>query len=194
VRAHVLGYTLLALLGPGAARRSCLTLHANLFSPETSEVGVTKSQKTLFRASLFALFVVCSTGCAKSNTVQLGNDNSNSGENALGKYRDRGVPLSPGPANISTPVQSRPSGQNNVESIGKEMILEQIAPRLSRSTHDLPVTRGPHGETLVDLQGRFSHVTLAKRTPDGRITTTCVNTVEAANAWLSSQSPSGDKP
>jgi hypothetical protein len=143
-------------------------------------------------AGLFTVFIACSTSCAKSNTVQLGNDNSNTSSAINGKTAHSNV-STPGTTNISADVQSRPSGHNTVGSIGKEMMLEQLAPRLSRSTRDLTVTRGPHGEVLVDLQGRFSHVTLAKRTSDGRIKSTCVNTIEAANAWLSSESASRDK-
>lgn len=68
----------------------------------------------------------------------------------------------------------------------KKEILARIAPRLSRSTADLPVTYGADGHVRIGLKGRFSHVSLAKRMPDGTIRYTCVDNIKSAKAWFSS--------
>jgi hypothetical protein len=80
--------------------------------------------------------------------------------------------------------------EDHARSTTKEEILAQIAPRLSRSGADLPVKYGSDGHVSIDLKGRFSHVSLAKKMPDGTIRHTCVNNIKAAKAWLSS----GERP
>lgn len=75
---------------------------------------------------------------------------------------------------------------NHNRSTTEEEILARIAPRLSRSTADLPVTHGADGHVRIDLKRRFSHVSLAKRMPDGTIRHTCVDNIKSAKAWLSS--------
>jgi len=84
----------------------------------------------------------------------------------------------------------QPIGAKHDRSTTEEEILARIAPRLSRSTADLPVTYGTDGHIRIDLKGRFSHVSLAKRMPDGTIRHTCVDNIKSAKAWLSS----GERP
>ena len=43
------------------------------------------------------------------------------------------------------------------------------------------------GTVSVDLQGRFQNVTMAKRNDDGTVSSACVDTPEAAGAFLSSR-------
>ena len=43
------------------------------------------------------------------------------------------------------------------------------------------------GTVSVDLQGRFQNVTLAKRNDDGTVSAACVDTPEAAGAFLNSR-------
>lgn len=71
------------------------------------------------------------------------------------------------------------------DSIAKDEFLARIAPRLSRSSVGLPVRYGSNGQMLIDLKGRFSHVSLAKKAPNGTIRHTCVDSVKGAKAWLS---------
>ncbi len=76
--------------------------------------------------------------------------------------------------------------ENRDHSTTKEEILARIAPRLSRSSADLPVTYGSDGQMVIHLKGRFSHVALAKKMPDGTIRQTCVDNIKSARAFLSS--------
>jgi hypothetical protein len=80
--------------------------------------------------------------------------------------------------------------EDSTQSTTKDEILARIAPRLSRSGADLPVKYGSDGHLSIDLKGRFSHVSLAKKMPDGTIRHTCVDNIKAAKAWLSS----GERP
>jgi hypothetical protein len=54
----------------------------------------------------------------------------------------------------------------------------------NKSTDGLVEVQHPDGSVSVDLQGRFRDVVIAKRNNDGSISTACVDTPEAASAFL----------
>jgi hypothetical protein len=62
----------------------------------------------------------------------------------------------------------------------------QIADALegNKSTDGLVETRHEDGTVSVDLRGRFQNVTVAKRNEDGSVTSSCVDTPEAARSFL----------
>ena len=47
------------------------------------------------------------------------------------------------------------------------------------------------GSVAVDLQGRFQNVTLARRNDDGTVSASCVDTPEAAAAFLAGADKAG---
>jgi len=54
----------------------------------------------------------------------------------------------------------------------------------NKSTEGLVEVKHEDGAVSMDLQGRFENVTLARKNDDGTITTACVDTPEAAAAFL----------
>jgi hypothetical protein len=66
---------------------------------------------------------------------------------------------------------------------------QEIADQLegNKATEGLVEEKHEDGTVTVDLQGRFQNVTLAKRNEDGTVTAACVDTPEAAGAFLRSQ-------
>ena len=65
---------------------------------------------------------------------------------------------------------------------------QQLAEQLegNKATEGLVQEKHEDGTVSVDLQGRFQNVTLAKRNDDGTISASCVDTPEAAGAFLNS--------
>ncbi|MBN1652609.1 MAG: hypothetical protein JXA30_02415 [Deltaproteobacteria bacterium] len=110
---------------------------------------------------------------AKSHTIGAGEPSLK-----LSRTRDDGS---------TTPALSRSS---DGEKLCEKEVLVELAPRLSRSTSDLPVRYLPEGQALIDLKGRFSHVLLTRIMPDGSLRSTCVDTIEGVKAWLSSDAKS----
>ena len=66
---------------------------------------------------------------------------------------------------------------------------QQIAEQLegNKETDGLVQEKREDGTVAVDLQGRFQNVTLAKRNDDGTVSAACVDTPEAAGAFLNSR-------
>lgn len=56
--------------------------------------------------------------------------------------------------------------------------------RGNKSTDGLVEVQHPDGSISMDLQGRFKNVALAKRNDDGSVSAACVDTPEAATAFL----------
>ena len=65
---------------------------------------------------------------------------------------------------------------------------QQLAEQLegNKATEGLVQERHEDGTVSVDLQGRFQNVTLARRNDDGTVSAACVDTPEAAGAFLTS--------
>jgi hypothetical protein len=64
-----------------------------------------------------------------------------------------------------------------------QQLVEQLVG--NKSTDGLVQEKHEDGTVEVDLQGRFQNVTMAKRNDDGTVSTSCVDTPEAADAFLS---------
>ena len=66
---------------------------------------------------------------------------------------------------------------------------QQLAEQLegNQETDGLVQEKRDDGTVSVDLQGRFQNVTLAKRNDDGSVSAACVDTPEAAGAFLNSR-------
>jgi len=66
---------------------------------------------------------------------------------------------------------------------------QQIADALqnNKSTDGLVQVQHADGTVEMDLQGRFQNVMLAKKNDDGSVSQACVDTPEAANAFLQSK-------
>lgn len=63
-------------------------------------------------------------------------------------------------------------------------IVEAVTHLTDRSSEGLRVKKGPNGSRLVDLQGRFQSVVLAKPNPDGTNEVRCVTSLEEASDFL----------
>ena len=63
---------------------------------------------------------------------------------------------------------------------------QQLAEQLegNKATEGLVQEKHEDGTVAVDLQGRFQNVTLARRNDDGTISAACVDTPQAASAFL----------
>ena len=63
---------------------------------------------------------------------------------------------------------------------------QQLADQLegNKTSDGLVQEKQVDGTVAVDLQGRFQNVTLAKRNDDGTVSAACVDTPEAAEAFL----------
>lgn len=63
---------------------------------------------------------------------------------------------------------------------------QQLAEQLegNKTTDGLVQEKREDGTVAVDLQGRFQNVTLAKKNDDGTVSAACVDTPEAAGAFL----------
>jgi len=63
---------------------------------------------------------------------------------------------------------------------------EQLAEQLegNKATEGLVQEKHKDGTVSVDLQGRFQNVTMARRNDDGTVSASCVDTPEAARAFL----------
>ena len=69
---------------------------------------------------------------------------------------------------------------------------QQLAAQLegNQETDGLVQEKQADGTVSVDLQGRFQNVTLARRNDDGTVSAACVDTPEAAGAFLSGREKS----
>ena len=67
-----------------------------------------------------------------------------------------------------------------------------IAPSLSQSAEGLVVKDGPAGSKVVDLQGRFQSVAIAKVGSDGKAQTQCVTNMDEAKQFLEKDKPAAN--
>jgi hypothetical protein len=63
-------------------------------------------------------------------------------------------------------------------------MAQQVKPLVNRSTQGLVQVQHPNGSISMNLQERFQNVILAKKEANGAITNACVDTPEAAAAFL----------
>jgi hypothetical protein len=90
------------------------------------------------------------------------------------------VPAAAVPGAASAGTASPASTSPEARSITSDQILERLFGRRS----DDRITSGTAGSKLLDLQGRFSLVTIIVRKPDGTIGHFCVDNIDAARKLL----------
>jgi hypothetical protein len=76
-------------------------------------------------------------------------------------------------------LQQGPLTQDEAQRLAEQLEGNQTSEGLVQEKHG-------DGTVEVDLQGRFQNVTLAKRNDDGTVSAACVDTPEAAGAFLRS--------
>jgi hypothetical protein len=148
-----------------------------------------KSLHTAGRARLFGAGVVACVLLAAGAAT------------AVSKYGSRAAARTGSGSAVAASADRDGDGFVTVEVGGKRMrvnarTLQQgpLTPEQSRqvadalegnkSTAGLVEVRHEDGTASVDLQGRFRNVTVAKRNEDGPVSTSCVDTPEAAEAFL----------
>lgn len=67
-------------------------------------------------------------------------------------------------------------------------LSEEMRRRVSRSSEGLRARTLPDGTNVLNLQGRFLALSVAKRTADGKVVTDCVTGTEKAEAFFDSES------
>jgi hypothetical protein len=92
-----------------------------------------------------------------------------------------------------TADQTQNRGSTGSGTAFAEAMYEPPAPRLHRSAQGLPVEHRADGLTTVKLQGRFRHLTLARRMPDGTVKLVCVDDPGAAARLSRHHSHSGEE-
>ena len=97
-----------------------------------------------------------------------------------------------GPATTPERMPLRPAQSTAARQAKAAEMYRALAPRLSRSPEGLRFEQRPDGLKTVKLQGRFQHVTLLRRTPDGRFRTACVDNPRAAAAAIGYRPTTGD--
>ena len=75
-------------------------------------------------------------------------------------------------------MQQGPLTQSDARALAEQLEGNKATEGLVQEKHE-------DGTVSVDLQGRFQNVTLARRNADGTISAACVDTPEAAGAFLS---------
>ena len=81
----------------------------------------------------------------------------------------------------------------NAQALQQGPLTQAEAQRLAEQLEGNTATEGlvqekhEDGTVSVDLQGRFQNVTLARRNDDGTVSAACVDTPEAAGAFLAGQ-------
>jgi hypothetical protein len=125
---------------------------------------------------------------------------------AAATYASRSLKPSPaGPAVSTRPVADpyvtvEVGGQRlrvNPQTLQQGPLTQDEARRLAaqlegnKATDGLVEERHADGTVSVDLQGRFQNVVLAKRNDDGSVSSACVDTPEAAEAFLTSKEKTG---
>ncbi len=86
---------------------------------------------------------------------------------------------------------SSPAVSSDEASI--QAVKRSLAPSLSRSTDGLVAVPLAGGGERVDLQGRFQSAAVAKIGADGKLVTDCVDSVEAAEAFLRARPPAATR-
>jgi len=87
-----------------------------------------------------------------------------------------------------------PAPADKVEPADREAQLRaSLSEMLSRSSEGLVEVVEPDGGVTVDLQGRFSHVALARFNADGTHEIVCTDDLEDAIAFLTSENPAPEQ-
>lgn len=137
-----------------------------------------------FRAGLFACALLVA-GVAMAAAAY-------ASRNAEQSKKERAAAAAPQPADTFVEVevggrkvrvnaltmQQGPLAQSDAQALADQLEGNKAPEGLVQEKHE-------DGTVAVDLQGRFQNVTMAKRNDDGSVSAACVDTPEAAGAFLS---------
>ena len=79
-------------------------------------------------------------------------------------------------------VNAQTLQQGPLAQADEQQIVEQLEG--NKATEGLVQVKHEDGTVEVDLQGRFQNVTMARRNDDGTVSAACVDTPEAASAFI----------
>jgi hypothetical protein len=148
---------------------------------------VVKSQpaagrKRVFRAGVFAcVLLVAGVATYASRIVEPSKVERGTAANA--QPADPYVTVEVGGKKVRVNAQTLQQGPLTQEQA--RQLSEQLEG--NKETDGLVQEKREDGTVSVDLQGRFQNVTLAKKNDDGTVSAACVDTPEAAGAFLNSQ-------
>ena len=131
-----------------------------------------------FRAGLFACALLVAGVATAAATYA-----SRSAEPPKAERADPYVTIEVGGKKVRVNAQTLQQGPLTQDQ--SRQLAEQLEG--NKTTDGLVQERHEDGTVSVDLQGRFQNVTMAKRNDDGTVSSACVDTPEAAGAFLSSQ-------
>jgi hypothetical protein len=138
-----------------------------------------------FRAGLFAcalLFAGVATAVATYASRNAAPPKVERGAAVAARPADAYVTVEVGGRKVRVNAQTLQQGPLTQEQ------SRQLADQLegNKETDGLVQEKHDDGTVSVDLQGRFQNVTLAKKNDDGTVSAACVDTPEAAGAFLNS--------
>lgn len=134
-------------------------------------------RKRVFRAAVFAcaLLVAGVATYASRNAAQ-----PPAAPAAAAQAADPYVTVEVGGKRVRVNAQTLQQGP--LTQAESQRLAEQLEG--NQSSEGLVQEKHGDGTVAVDLQGRFQNVTLAKRNDDGTVSAACVDTPEAAGAFL----------
>jgi translation initiation factor 1 (eIF-1/SUI1) len=136
-------------------------------------------RKRVFRAAVFA----CALLVAGVATYASRNGAPAKAEPAAaGQAADPYVTVEVGGRRVRVNAQTLQQGP--LTQAESQRLAEQLEG--NQASEGLVQEKRGDGTVAVDLQGRFQNVTLAKRNDDGTVSAACVDTPEAAGAFLRS--------
>jgi hypothetical protein len=150
--------------------------------------------KSFLRPAFWIVLALALTVPAAAQKAAVGKARSSRpAENAARKAQTPPVDNAEEDGAVSAPANSELRQPTAAES---ERLLNELNQMLDQSTEGLVAVPLPEGGEMVDLQGRFQNVALAKVGPDGKVQTECVTTLSEAKDFLDegSRPASGKKP
>jgi hypothetical protein len=140
----------------------------------------------VFRVGVFACIVLAvGVATAIANYASRGNAPATAGQQGATDTQPAGnfVTVEVGGRKLRVNAQVLQQGPLTQEQ------SQQIADALkgNKSTDGLVEVQHPDGSVSMDLQGRFQNVMLAKKNDDGSVSQACVDSPEAASAFLNGE-------
>jgi hypothetical protein len=142
---------------------------------------VSKPQRArAFRAALFACALLVAGVATAAATYASRNAVRPKAEPSDAQPADPFVTVEVGGRKVRVNAQALQQGP--LTQAEARRLAEQLEG--NQATEGLVQERHEDGTVSVDLQGRFQNVTLARRNDDGTVSAACVDTPEAAGAFL----------
>ena len=147
-------------------------------SKRVSKPQPAAGRKRVFRAAVFAcaLLVAGVATYASRNAAPVKSEPAAAAPQSADPYVTVEVGGKRVRVNAQT-LQQGPLTQAESQRLAEQLEGNQTSEGLVQEKHG-------DGTVAVDLQGRFQNVTLAKRNDDGTVSAACVDTPEAAGAFL----------